>query len=154
MGGFASVVMVGNLTRDAQLKYTPSGFPICTFGIAINTRKKQGDQYVDEASFFDVEMLGKTAESLNQYLTKGKMVGVEGELRQDRWEQDGQARSKVKVLANKVQFLGGGHNDKPEGARETATAPAQQTRRTPEGTGAQAVRDRLDQPTFTDDMPF
>src|SRR5574343_516620 len=101
MGGFASVVMVGNLTRDAQLKYTPSGFPICTFGIAINTRKKQGDQYVDEASFFDVEMLGKTAESLNQYLTKGKMVGVEGELRQDRWEQDGQARSKGKVLANK-----------------------------------------------------
>ncbi len=107
MSSFSVVVLVGNLTRDAQLKYTPSGYPICTFGIAINTRKKSGDQWVDEANFFDIELFGKSAESLNQYLTKGKMVGIEGELRQDRWEQDGQSRSKVKIVANKVNLLGG-----------------------------------------------
>ena len=111
MSSFSVVVLVGNLTRDAQLKYTPSGFPICTFGVAINTRKKSGDQWVDEANFFDVELFGKSAESLNQYLTKGKMIGVEGELRQDRWEQDGQSRSKVKIVANKVNLLGGGNRD-------------------------------------------
>ena len=111
MSSFSVVVLVGNLTRDAQLKYTPSGYPICTFGIAINTRKKSGDQWVDEANFFDVELFGKSAESLNQYLTKGKMIGVEGELRQDRWEQDGQSRSKVKIVANRVNLLGGGSRE-------------------------------------------
>lgn len=107
MSSFSVVVIVGNLTRDCQLKYTASGFPIGNFSVAVNTRKKSGDQYVDEANFFDVELFGKSAETLNQYLVKGKMVGIEGELRQDRWEQDGQNRSKVKIVANKVNLLGG-----------------------------------------------
>lgn len=162
MSSFSVVVLVGNLTRDAQLKYTPSGFPICTFGIAINTRKKNGDQWVDEANFFDIELFGKTAESLNQYLTKGKMVGVEGELRQDRWEQDGQARSKVKVLANKVQLLGGNGQGQAQGAAggsNTGQAPARAT--TPvSGTakptdGQAAVRiEAAATDDFSDDIPF
>lgn len=159
MSSFSVVVLVGNLTRDAQLKYTPSGFPICTFGIAINTRKKNGDQWVDEANFFDIELFGKSAESLNQYLTKGKMVGVEGELRQDRWEQDGQSRSKVKIVANKVNLLGGGNRD---GAYSGGGAPAQGNpawrdqaeRSASRGRSAPGESAPPDTDDFSDDIPF
>lgn len=102
------VVLVGRLTRDAELKYTNSGMPISHFSIAVNRKRKQGDQWVDEASFFEVDYWGKGAEAVNQYMIKGKQVAVEGELRQDRWEQDGQSRSKVIINAQNVQLLGGG----------------------------------------------
>jgi single-strand DNA-binding protein len=101
------VVLVGRLTRDAELKYTANGQAVCKFSIAVNRRRKSGDQWVDEPSFFDVVVWGRQGESLNQYLVKGKMVGVDGELRQDRWEQDGQNRSKVEVVVNNLQLLGG-----------------------------------------------
>lgn len=101
------VVLVGRLTRDAELKYTPSGSPVASMGIAINRQKKNGDAWVDEANFFDVVLWGKIAESLAPYLTKGKQIGVDGELRQNRWQQDGQNRSKVEVVANSLQLLGG-----------------------------------------------
>jgi single-strand DNA-binding protein len=101
------VLLVGRLTRDSELKYTKSGMPIARFSIAVNRSRKQDDQWVDETSFFEVDYWGKGAESVNRYLTKGKQVGVEGELRQDRWEQDGQPRSKVIVNASNVQLLGG-----------------------------------------------
>ncbi len=101
------VILIGRLTRDSELKYTSGGMAICNFAIAVNRRRKTGDQWVDEASFFDITLFGKTAESLNQYLVKGKQIAVEGELRQDRWEQDGQPRSKVVIAASNVQLLGG-----------------------------------------------
>jgi single-strand DNA-binding protein len=102
------VVLIGRLTRDAELKYTSSGQAVCKFSIAVNRRKKNGDQWEDEANFFDIVIWGRQGESLNQYLVKGKMVGVDGELRQDRWQQDGQNRSKVEIVANYLQLLGGG----------------------------------------------
>lgn len=101
------VVIVGRLTRDAELKYTANGFAIGNFSIAVNRRRKNGEQWVEEASFFEINLYGKSAESLNQYLVKGKQVAIQGELRQDRWEQDGQPRSKVVIVANNVQLLGG-----------------------------------------------
>ena len=104
------VVLIGRLTRDSEIKYTAAGQPMCKFSIAVNRRKKNGDQWEDEANFFDITLWGKQAESLNQYLLKGKQVGVNGELRQDRWQQDGQSRSKVEVVASSVQLLGGGNN--------------------------------------------
>lgn len=156
MSGLSAVVLVGNLTRDSQLKYTANGFPIGSFSVAVNIRKKSGDQWVDEAHFFDVDVLGKTAEALNQYLTKGKLVAIDGELRQDRWEQDGQQRSKVKVLANQIRLLGGGHPAEQSPHRETATQPeqARERRETPENPGAEAVRKMFTQPpeTFDDDI--
>jgi single-strand DNA-binding protein len=164
MSSFSVVVLVGNLTRDAQLKYTPSGFPICTFGIAINTRKKSGDQWVDEANFFDVELFGKSAESLNQYLTKGKMVGIEGELRQDRWEQDGQSRSKVKIVASKVNLLGGSGREGSydRGASQGSSSTSGNGDRQEEPDRQQAPRARPVAPNspppvsddFSDDIPF
>lgn len=101
------VTIIGRLTRDSELKYTSGGMAISNFSIAVNRRRKNGDQWVEEASFFDINLFGKSAEGLKPYLTKGKQIAVEGELRQDRWEQDGQPRSKVVIVANNVQLLGG-----------------------------------------------
>lgn len=108
MGDLSVAVLVGRLTRDAELKYTPSGQPVCHFAVATSSRVKKGDQWVDESSFWDVDLWGKRAESVNQYLTKGKLVAVQGDMRQDKWEQDGQSRMKVKITANDVQLLGTG----------------------------------------------
>ena len=101
------VIIIGRLTKDIVLKFTSGGMAIGSFSIAVNRRTKKGEQWVEEASFFDVSLFGKSAEGLAQYLTKGKQVAVEGELRQDRWQQDGQNRSKVYISANNVQLLGG-----------------------------------------------
>ncbi|MGL1892137.1 MAG: single-stranded DNA-binding protein [Spirochaetaceae bacterium] len=102
-----SVTIVGRLTRDSELKYTNSGFAISKLSLAVNSTKKDGDQWVEEANFIDVTLLGRLGETLNQYLLKGKQIAVIGELKQDRWEQDGQKRSKVYVLGNNIQLLGG-----------------------------------------------
>lgn len=101
------VILVGRLTRDAELRYSSGGMAVCKFSVAVNRRKRSGEQWVDEANFFDIAYFGKAAEAVNQYLQKGKQVAVQGELRQNRWEQDGQSRSKVEIAANNVQLLGG-----------------------------------------------
>ena len=105
MADINHVVLVGRLTRDAEIKYTSSGQAVCKFSVAVNRRRKTGDQWVDEPNFFDVVVWGRQGESLNQYLVKGKQVGLDGELRQDRWEQDGQNRSRVEIVANNLQLL-------------------------------------------------
>ncbi len=107
MADLNHVMLIGRLTRDAEFKYITNGQAICKFSVAVNRRKKSGDQWVDEVNFFDVVLWGRQAETLNQYLLKGKQLAVEGELRQDRWEQDGQNRSKVEIVANNIQLLGG-----------------------------------------------
>jgi single-strand DNA-binding protein len=101
------IIIIGRLTRDAELKYTNSGLAVSSFSVAVNRRKKSGDNWEDEVSFFDSSLFGKRAESLNQYLAKGQQVAIEGSLVQDRWEQEGQKRSKIKIFANNIQLLGG-----------------------------------------------
>jgi len=102
------VILIGRLTRDAELSYTQNGYALLKFSIAVNRNRKQGDQWVEEASFFDVTVFGRQGEAIANYMTKGKQVGVEGQLRQDRWEsQDGTRRSKVAIDANSIQLLGG-----------------------------------------------
>lgn len=101
------VILIGRLTRDGELKYTSGGIAVCKFSIAVNKRRKQGEQWVDEANFFDIVLWGKQGETLNQYLLKGKQVAIDGELHQNRWEQDGQSRSKIEINANNVQLIGG-----------------------------------------------
>jgi len=119
------VVLVGRLTRDSELKYTKSGMPVSRFSIAVNRSKKQGEEWVDEASFFDIDFWGKAAEAVNRYLVKGQQVGVEGELRQDRWEQDGAARSKIVVNATNVRLLGGSQGNGHDEAAPDAANPRQ-----------------------------
>ena len=103
-----SVTLIGRLTRDAELKYTNTGTAISKFSIAVNRRLKRNDQWTDEVSYFDCVLWGKRGEGLNQYLSKGTQIAVAGELRQNRWEQDGQKRSKVEIIANNIELLGGG----------------------------------------------
>lgn len=107
MADINHVVLVGRLTRDAELKFINSGTAVSKFSIALNKRKKVNEQWVEEAHFFNIVLWGKVAEALDPYLKKGKQVGIDGELRQSRWEQDGQSRSRVEIVANNIQLLGG-----------------------------------------------
>jgi len=102
------VFLVGRLTRDAELRVTTSGTPVAKFSIAVNRSKKSGDQWDEEVNYFDIVLWGKIAEALSKYLLKGKQVAVDGELRQSRWEQEGQNRSKVEIHAANIQLLGSG----------------------------------------------
>ena len=103
------VVEIGHLTRDEELTYTPGGMAIGKVSIAINRRVKKGQDWVDEANYFDVVIFGKQAEALKRFLTKGKQIAVDGFLKQERWQdqQTGQNRSTVKIVANDIQLLGG-----------------------------------------------
>jgi single-strand DNA-binding protein len=105
MNGLARVVLVGNLTRDPELRTTGGGTSVTTLGIAVNERVKKGDNWEDYVNFFDVTVWGNSAENCAKHLGKGSPVAVDGRLRQDRWEKDGQKRSAVKVVAESVQFL-------------------------------------------------
>ena len=101
------VFLVGRLTRDAELRYTTSGgTPVAKFSIAVNRSKKSGDQWEEEVNYFEIVLWGKTAEALSKYLVKGKQIAIDGELRQSRWEQDGQNRSKIEIHASNIQLLG------------------------------------------------
>lgn len=101
------VFLIGRLTRDSEMRYTASGTAICRFSLAVNRYKRSGDGGSEEVSFFDCVLFGTRAEKLTQYLGKGKQVGIDGSLRQNRWEKDGQARSKVEILVDDLQLLGG-----------------------------------------------
>ncbi|MGO9309203.1 MAG: single-stranded DNA-binding protein [Spirochaetia bacterium] len=144
MADINRVVLVGRLTRNAELKYTNNGSAVSKFGLAINQRRKKDDQWVEEAHFFDIVLWGKTAESLNQYLVKGKQVGIEGQLRQNRWEQDGQARSKVEIFATNVMLLGSG-----SGGRQGQGAPAD-----PGASRSEPAEGAPPADNFEDDIPF
>lgn len=103
---FNRVILMGNLTRDVELRQIHSGMSVTDISIAVNERVKKNDQWTDEVHFFDVTLWGRTAEIADEYLSKGSSVLIEGKLRQDRWEQDGQKRSKVKVVCDRMQMLG------------------------------------------------
>ena len=107
MASFNRVILVGNLTRDPELRYIPSGTAVSDIGLAVNDRIKRGDQWVDEATFVDITLWGRTAEIANEYLSKGAPVLIEGRLKLDRWEKDGQKHSKLKVIGERLQMLGG-----------------------------------------------
>ena len=106
MASFNRVILVGNLTRDPELRYIPSGTAVSDIGLAVNDRVKRGDQWVDEATFVDITLWGRTAEIANEYLSKGSPVLIEGRLKLDRWEKDGQKHSKLKVIGERLQMLG------------------------------------------------
>ena len=123
MADINHVVLVGRLTRDAELKYTGTGMAVSNFSLAINRRRKSGDEWVEEAHFFNVVVWGRVAEALSPYLVKGKQVGIQGELRQNRWEQDGQPRSRVEINASNVQLLGGRGQTATSGGETEYEAP-------------------------------
>lgn len=107
MASYNRVILMGNLTRDIQLKYTPSGTPVTEVGLAVSDRRKnQAGEWVDETTFVEVTFWGRTAEVAAEYLSKGSPVFVEGRLKLDTWETDGQKRSKLRVVCERMQMIG------------------------------------------------
>ena len=108
MASFNKVILVGNVTRDIELRQIGSGSRVCDLGLAVNDRKKtQSGEWVDETTFVDVTLWNKTAEVAAQYLGKGSPVLIEGKLKLESWETDGQKRTKLKVVGERMQMLGG-----------------------------------------------
>ena len=106
MVGFNKIILIGNLTRNPELRYTPSGTPVANFGLAVNRRFRQADDQKEEVCYVDIVVFGKQAEHCGQYLSKGDGAIVDGRLQQRRWEtEDGQRRSKHEVVAQSVTFL-------------------------------------------------
>jgi single-strand DNA-binding protein len=128
MASYNRVILLGNLTRDPQLRYLPSNTAVCEFGLAMNRRYKDRDgNQKEEVCFVDIEAFGRQAETINQYVTKGRPLLVEGRLRLDSWTgQDGQKHSRLRVIVENFQFVGG-RGDQPTGGGATydrGTAPA------------------------------
>jgi single-strand DNA-binding protein len=106
MTSFNKVILLGNLTRDPEVRYTPNGIAVASFAIAVNRKYKQGDETKEEVSYIDIVVFGKQAESCGQYINKGDSVLIDGRLQQRRWEtEEGQKRNKLEVVAQSVNFM-------------------------------------------------
>lgn len=139
MASYNKTILIGNLTRDPELRYTPKGSAIAKLGIAVNrVWKDESGQKKEEVTFIDVDVFGKTAENCGQYLRKGRPVLIEGRLKLDQWDdkQTGEKRQKLGVVAESVQFLGG---------REDA---AQQPAQPPRQASKPAPKDEQEEPPF------
>ena len=125
MASYNRVVLLGNLTRDPEIRYISSGMAVTDIGLAVNDRKKNANgEWIEETTFVDVTLWGRTAEVAGEYLSKGAPILIEGRLKLDSWEtQDGQKRSKLKVVGERMQMLGGRGGSEGGGQQR---APARQ----------------------------
>ena len=153
------VFLIGNLTRDPELRVTPKGTAICQFGLAVNRQfKDESGQTRDETAFIDIEAWGKQGELVSKYLTKGSPAMVEGRLKLDQWEdkQSGQKRSKLKVVLENVQFLSAGRGPNAGGGGDESfdqSAPAE--RHVPPARGAgRATPPPAASQDIDEDVPF
>jgi single-strand DNA-binding protein len=159
MASFNKVILLGNLTRDPELRYTPNGTPVATFGMATNRRSGQGDERREDVCFVDITVFGREAETASEFLSKGQSALIEGRLRWHSWEgQDGQKRSKHEVVAERIQFMPRGREEGME-----RTPPETGTERTPPRAGMERTppappraREETDfaPPLEDDDIPF
>ena len=148
MASFNKVILMGNLTRDPELRFTPKGTAVAKLGLAVNRAwKTETGETKEEVLFIDVEAFSRQAETIGQYLKKGSPVLVEGHLRLDTWDdkQTNQKRSKILVMAENVKFLGSGQPREGGGPEET--------RNRPPATPAPAPSEPAEEPP-TDDVPF
>lgn len=122
---FNKIILVGNLGRDPELRYTPQGTPVCSFTMATNERRKdKNGEMQDQTTWFKVTLWGRQAETASQYLTKGRPVYIEGRLRVEEWtDRDGKPRHTLEVNATDMQFIGGARSEEPSMER-AAAAPA------------------------------
>jgi len=153
MASFNKVILVGNLTRDPELRYTPKGMAIAKVGLAVNRIwRNEAGETKEEVTFVDVDVFGRTAENVGQYMRKGRPILIEGRLRLDQWDdkQTGQKRSKLGVVAETVQFLGsptGGGSSSEGGEAPRRQAPAPSATPAPEAEPDAAAHEG-------DDVPF
>ena len=150
MASYNKVILIGNLTRDPELRYTPKGMAIVKIGLAINrTWKNEAGETKEEVTFVDVDAFGRTAENIGQYFKKGRPILIEGRLKLDQWDdkQSGQKRSKLGVVLENFQFMdskvGGGEGGPSEAPRRSAPAAAKDS-----GGDSEAP------PPEDDDVPF
>jgi single-strand DNA-binding protein len=123
MASFNRVILVGNLTRDPELRYIPSGTAVTEVGLAVNDRRKNSSgEWVEETTFVDVTLWGRTAEVASEYLNKGSSVLIEGRLKLDTWEKDGKKNSKLRVIGERMQMLGPRTGGAPGGGGPRTTA--------------------------------
>jgi single-strand DNA-binding protein len=151
MASFNKVILVGNLTRDPELRYTPKGTAIAKIGVAVNrVWTSEAGEKKEEVTFIDVDVFGRTAENVGQYMRKGRPILIEGRLRLDQWDdkQTGQKRSRLGVVAETVQFLGS-----PTGGGGDGGAPAP-ARQKPAAAAPAAEPVEGDGPPESDDVPF
>ena len=152
MASFNKVILVGNLTRDPELRYTPKGTAIAKIGLAVNrTWTNEAGEKKEEVTFVDVDAFGKTAEIIGQYLKKGRPILIEGRLRLDQWDdkQTGQKRSRLGVVMESFQFLDSGGTRGGEGGE----APAPRSRPAP-SPAASSTPAPDGPPPEEDDVPF
>ena len=154
MASFNKVILIGNLTRDPELRYTPKGMAIAKVGLAVNrTWRNEAGETKEEVTFVDVDIFGRTAENVGQYMRKGRPMMVEGRLKLDQWDDKatGQKRSRLGVVAETVQFLGspaGGG----EGGGAAPSAPRVSRPAAPAAPSAPELEGDL--PPESDDVPF
>lgn len=153
MANYNRIIMMGNLTRDPEMRQLPSGTTLCRFGLASNRqfKNRQTGAVTQDVCFVDVEVWGPQAEFCNQYLQKGRPVLVEGRLKFDSWKDaEGQNRSRYCIVADNVQFLGGG--SQPEHNSDAVNNDAEITSKSTSGNALSGQK--LDEPPFGDDLPF
>ena len=151
MASYNRVVLVGNLTRDPELRYIPSGAAVTEIGLAVNDRRKGANgEWIEETTFVDVTLWSRTAEIASEYLNKGSSVLIEGRLKLDTWEKDGKKNSKLRVVGERMVMLGargggaagggtGGGSARGAAAKSGAYAP---------------THDEAEAPPVDDDIPF
>jgi len=158
MAGYNKVILLGNLTRDPQLKYLPNNMAVCEFGLAVNRKWRDKDGNMkEEVCFVDVSAFGRQGETINQYMTKGKPILIEGHLRFDSWTgQDGQKRSRLTVVAENFQFVGARADQPgaPAGGTpyERSTPPDDRPRGGPSAPAPEAPEEIA--PPAGDEIPF
>ena len=155
---FNQVILMGNLTRDPELRQTPNGQSVCSFSLALNRSYKGSDgNWTEATDYIDVVAWGPLGERVAQYLTKGRPALVNGRIQSRSWEQDGQKRSKVEVVAQDVTFLGGGGGG-GEGGGRSGGGDYDQTPKAAPSKGAKkddvVIEDIGDEPINLDDIPF
>lgn len=164
MASFNKVILVGNLTRDPEVRYTTGGTAVCDITLAVNAQwtDKRTNERKEEVSFIDVTLWGRTAEIAGEYLAKGRPVLIEGRLQQDKWDdkETGQKRSKLKVVADGMQLLGSRQDGGGAGGQGGGNAPARSAAARPASTPARssdsfadAEAGRTPDQSFYDDMP-
>ena len=125
MASLNQVTLIGNCTRDPELKVLQSGMSVCEVGIAVNEKYKSGNEWKEDVCFIDITFFGRTAEIANEYLAKGEPVCIVGKLKLSQWEKDGQKRSKHSVVADKMQLLSSRNAPPDESSQqETRQRPA------------------------------
>jgi single-strand DNA-binding protein len=151
------VTLMGNLTRDPELRQTPNGQNVCSFSLALNrSYKDQSGEWQEATDYVDIVAWGPLAERVSQYMSKGRRCLVQGRLQSRSWEQDGQKRNKVEVLANDVTFLDSRGGDNAEGGSPASTEAAKPKPSSKASSKKDdvVIEDIGDEPINLDDIPF